>query len=278
MQVGLNRRCARSAQVKRNGATLALITLGSWSSAAGAAEISVRQLQGDSYELTLTNDVVLDESVARGYLSEAAVSLCKGLSPKLGRYRFESKEALGAGLLSRERPSYRFVQEVSCVPHSQSVLLQRQPTVAAPEELEQVREEVKKMSEAYFRLLAAKRFSEAYSRISEAALGTDKATWIREKRTFQMLAGEPQSISIVKITVYDNPPEAPEPGLYVAADFQNAYKSVPYECGYLMWYRLADGTYTITRLETGHVTSETLKSIPQSQRPELLRRLRCIAP
>jgi hypothetical protein len=246
--------------------------------AAGAAEISARQVQPNTYELTLTNDSIIDERVARSYLSEAAVSLCKGRSPVMGKYRFESKEALGAGLLSRERPTYQFVQEMTCAPRAQSVPPRREPTVTSPEEIKRVREEVAKLSEAFFSLLAAKRFTEAYAHVRGTDLGTDRATWTREKQAFQSLAGDPISISIHKITVYDSPAEAPELGLYVAADYQNSYKSVPYECGYLMWYRQPDGAYVITRSENGHVTSETLKSIPEGQRSELLRKLRCVAP
>jgi hypothetical protein len=262
----------------RVGTSVAAVAWVLWSAVSTAAEISVRQLQQSSFELTLTNDTVLDETVARTYLSQAAASVCRELAPILGKYRFDSKEALGASVLSRERPSYRFVQEISCVPRTQTASPVRQPTITSPAEMQQVREEVKGLSEAYFRLLAAKRFDEAYAQLNETALGTDKVTWTRERQAFQSVAGAPVAISIIKITVYDNPAEAPEPGLYVAADFQNSYKNAPYECGYLMWFREAGSPYVITRSEMGHVTSETLKTIPESQRPELFQKLRCVAP
>jgi hypothetical protein len=164
------------------------------------------------------------------------------------------------------------------VPLSQTAPSQSAPTPTSPEEIQRVREDIKKMSEGYFRLLAAKRFDEAYSQWNEAVVGVERATWAGDKQDFQLLAGNLVSVSVILITVYDNPREAPAPGLYVAADFQNSYKNVPYECGYLMWYRPVGGTFAITRSEIGHVTSAILNPIPVGQRPELLRKLRCVVP
>jgi len=275
-------RSGRAARLNRYGAIigvpLAAAIFATWNTTTCAQEISVRKLQQNSYEMVLTNQTNLDEREAQAYIAKAAVPLCRGLSPVLGKYRFESKEALGTGVLSREPTSFRFVQEVSCLPVSLTVPSQRAPKPASPEEIELIRADITKMSEEYFHLLAAKKFDAAYSEMREGAIGPDKTTWVRDKQAFQALAGDPIGISIVKITVYDNPSEAPEPGLYVAADFKNAYRNVPYECGYLMWHRPNGGTFGITRTEIGHVTTESFKLIPETQRPELLRKLRCVAP
>jgi len=272
----------RAAQLSRYGAIvglpLAMAICAIWNTTAYAQEISIRQLHQSSYELVLTNQSNLDEREAQAYIAKAAVPLCAELSPVLGKYRFESKEALGTGVLSRELKSFRFVQEVSCIPVSLAAPFHSPQMPASPEEIERARSDVTKMSEEYFRLLAAKKFDAVYSELREGAIGSDKSTWVRGKQDFQALAGDPIAISIVKITVYDNPSDAPEPGLYVAADFKNAYRNVPYECGYLMWYRPNGGTFAITRTEIGHVTTESLKLIPEAQRPELVRKLRCAAP
>jgi hypothetical protein len=273
---------ARAAHLNRYsaiiGAPLVTAICATWNTTACAQEISVRQLQQDSYEVVLTNQSKLDERDAKAYIARAAAELCRGLSPVLGKYRFESKEALGTSLPSREPTSFRFAQEVSCLPVSLTTPSRRPQTPASPDEIERARSEITKVSEDYFRLLAAKKFDAAYSQMREEAIGLDKATRIRDKQSFQVLAGDPVAISIVKITVYDNPSEAAEPGLYVAADFKNVYKNVPYECGYLMWHRPNGGTFGITRIEVGHVTRESFMRIPEAQRPELLQKLRCVAP
>ncbi len=244
-----------------------------------AAEISVRQLGQGHFELVLTNDTVLDERAARAHVAQAATQICKGLAPTLGKYRYESQEALGAGVLARKPDTYQFIQEVTCLANSERSPVPQVATLSTPEEARRAEAEVKKLTEEYFRALNKKDFDAAYSQTNPAAIASDKATWVRDKKAFQALAGELTSHSVVKITVYDNPPEAPEPGLYIAADFQNSYKNVPYECGYLMWFRAnRDTPFRVTRSEIGTVTSENLRSIPEVQRAEVLRKLRCVAP
>jgi hypothetical protein len=274
--------CVRAAQLNRYGArAVAVITLVGCTSSASdvrAAEIAVRKLESNAYELTLTNQTPLDEREARAHIANAAQSICKGLEPVLGKYRFESKQPLGGGTLSREPATYVFVQDVTCGSATKAQVAKRAPTLRSSQDAQRVHNDIKSRSEAYFRLLAEKQFDDAYSQMNESALGLDRAKWTRDQQAFQSLAGDLRSIGIVRITVYDNPVEAPEPGLYVAADFSNAYVKVPFQCGYLMWFRPEGGDFEITRTEIGHVTAEQLKTIPEVQVPDLKRKLRCIAP
>ena len=256
------------------------VTLLSWIvgiSIASAAEVSVRQVQPGTYEFVLTNPTALSESEARAGIAEAAASTCKGLTAVPGRWRYESKEAIGGGdPLPRE--TFRFVLEVSCVPGAQVQTGERRPTLQNEEESRRVQNEVKLKSEAYFRLIASKRIDEALTKVAIARMGVNEAKWKSDKLSFLAMAGEPLEFSIRKVTVYDNPEGAPEPGLYVAADYSNVYRDAPIHCGYLLWFRPVGGEFRITREETGHVTSEQLKSIPSAQLPEIKRRLRCLAP
>src|SRR6267378_4277722 len=94
-----------------------LLAGGIWISSAVAAEVSVRQVQPGKYEFVLTNPTALSESEAMAHIAKAAASTCKGITPVLGRYTYEAKEAIGGGdHLPREANTFRFVQEVSCVP------------------------------------------------------------------------------------------------------------------------------------------------------------------
>jgi Protein of unknown function (DUF4019) len=245
-------------------------------SPASAAAVSVRQVQPNRYEFVLTNPIPLSEKDAQALIATSATSICKDLTPVLGKYRFEANERIGGGAASDE--PYRFVQEVSCAPGATAEVSERRPMLQSAEEARQVQEEIRLKSEAYIRLIAAGRIDEAYAQVSAAGTGVDEATWKSGKRSFQETAGEPLRISIVKITVYDNPAEAPEPGLYVAADFGNEFRNIPIHCGYLMWFRPFGGNFRITREETGFVTAEQLKSIPGAQLPEIKQRLRCVVP
>ena len=250
-----------------------------WASSAVAAELSVREIQPGKYEFVLTNPTVLSEGEAMAHIAKAAASTCKGSTPVLGRYRYEGKEVIGGGdLPSREPDTFRFVQEVSCELGAPAQTGERRPTLANEAESRRVQNEVKFKSAAYFQLLASRRIDEAFAQLAATRMGVNEARWKSDKLSFQAMAGELLEISIRRITVYDNPAGAPEPGLYVAADYSNVYRDVPIHCGYLMWFRPVGGEFRITREETGYVTAEQLKSIPSAQLPEIKRRLRCVEP
>jgi hypothetical protein len=275
-------RIAHHAQRERQRAkqvrALALIASLLAISNASAAEISVRQLQQNRFEFVLTNPTPLSENEARALIANVAGNVCVGLTPVLGKYRFESKEAIGGDAPPSEPDSYRFTQEVACEPGAKTQTIQRRPTLATAEESQHVQDDIRARSEAYFQLIADERFDDAFVQVSTGGMGVDEATWKDQKQSFQATAGEPLRISIVKVTVYDNPAEAPEPGLYVAADFSNVYRNVPIHCGYLMWFRSIGGSFHITREETGFVTAEQLKTIPGSQLPAIKAKLRCVEP
>jgi hypothetical protein len=220
----------------------------------------------------------MGEREAQAYVAKAAASICKERTPVLGKYSFNSKEVLGGNSLTQAADTFQFTQSVSCAP----VVLAAPNVIASPNPIpvdeQKVREEIISRTERYFRLLSDNRIDDAYTEMSRTRKAWDEADWKRDKRAFQSEAGKPQSVAIIKITLYKNPTEAPEPGLYVAADYLNVYKNVPIQCGYLMWFRTPSGEFEITREEMGFVTAEQLKRIPAEQLPELKQRLRCVAP
>jgi hypothetical protein len=260
--------------------TFLLLLAGVISTAAPAAEVSVRAIQPGAYELVLTNPTALSEGEARDQIAKVASSVCKSATAVLGKWRYTSSEVIGGVAPSSAEPNtYRFVQEVSCIAGAQGQSPERLPTLRNEEEAKKVQNEVRLKSEAYFRLIASRRVDEVLTHMTAALrMSINEAKWKSDKLSFQAMAGEPLQISITKITVYDNPANAPEPGLYVAADYSNVYRKMPIHCGFLMWFRPIGGEFRVTREETGHVTSEQLGSIPSAQLPEVKRKLRCVPP
>lgn len=131
-----------------------------------------------------------------------------------------------------------------------------------------VQEDIRKLTESHFRLLTTGQFDAALAQVDPSGMGGDAAGWVKSEQSFQSISGAPVSMTILKVTVYDNPQGAPRPGLYVAADFRNAYANVPFQCGYLMWFREPNGTFRITRQEKGHATAEQLKRFPLPSTPK----------
>jgi hypothetical protein len=247
-----------------------------WASSALAADIAVRQIQPDKYEFLLTNPTSLSEREAMAHIAQVAATVCKDKTPMPGRYRYDSKEKISGGDGSnKDTEGFRFVQEVSCVSAAPTQAVERKPILKDDNELQRVRNEVQRKSESYFQLIAAERIDEVVAQVSVTGLGVSEAEWKSDKLSFKKMAGEPVEISIKKITVYDNPKESPEPGVYVAADYSNVYRNLPIHCGYLMWFRPIGGEFRVTREESGHVTAEQLKTIPSERLPALKRQLRC---
>jgi Protein of unknown function (DUF4019) len=249
------------------------------SEASAGPKVSVQQLPDKTFEITVTNPTRLSEPQAQAIVASAAVSVCRLSIPVLGKYRFDAKQPIGTGALSREAAAFRFIQQVSCAPAVKETRSPRGGLVLkSAAEGRAVEGGIRKLTEAHFRLLATGKFDAAVAQVDVAGLGGDAASWMKNEKSFQSVAGTPTSIEILKVTVYDNPEGAPKPGLYVAADFKNAYANVPFQCGYLMWFREPDGRFRITRQEKGHVTAEQLKAIPDGQHAEIKRRLRCELP
>lgn len=246
--------------------------------AVSAAEVGVRQMRQNEYQFVLVNPTPLSEQEAMSAIAQVAAAVCKDLKPVLGKYRFESQEAIEKKENAGPPDSFRFTQEVVCVPGSTTPASAPRAPLLTPEESRKAQDDIRLSTEAYFRSIVEGRVDEAFDLMSDATTGGNEADWKRKALEFRETAGKPVQISIVKVTVYDNPPEAPEPGLYVAADFNNVFENVPIHCGYLMWFRPIGGEFRISRTEIGIITAEQLKAIPDAQHAEARQRMRCIDP
>lgn len=136
--------------------------------------------------------------------------------------------------------------------------------------------EVVAQTEAYF---AAKDRGDAdasYKRLApsvQAYLPPD--LWKANLAKFNAEAGKPGGREIARLTWYDNPPEAREPGLYVAADFTGRYSRVALMCGYVMWHRESDGSFRIVREEQNVLDTETAARLAPERRAPLERQFGC---
>lgn len=243
-----------------------------------APEIAVRALGDDRYELTLISTTVLEVEAAQRQLMPKALEVCAGLSPLLGRYRFDSREPVAGEDADQTTASFTLVQELQCSALSPSVAASgAAPTLGSEAEGEEVRGKVLALSIEYFEDIANERYEEAYEAVDDTLRSfSTRESWVEGTRSFRSAAGAAVSLKIPRLTIYDNPPGAPEPGLYVAADFDNVWEDAPLHCGYLMWFRRDAGTFRITRQETGHVTAEQLKTMPTDDVRALRRQWRCV--
>ncbi len=256
---------------------LATILLISVAHFANAKEVSVQKVDEGNYRLTLTHSTVLDIGIAQAYLYETAKSLCGTLSPHFGKYSFAGSEAIEKKVESA--PTFEFVQDIQCANENSESTAVAMKYLTSESEAQAIRNQVLVLSETYFNDIASSKFDKAYSVLADSMRSfSTKTSWVSEKNTFQSQVGDPRQITISKLTLYDNPPGAPNPGIYVAADYYNEFSNAPIHCGYVMWFKGQDGNFKIIREESGLVTSEQLAAIPTEQLPIVKQRLRCVTP
>jgi len=252
-----------------------MLALGMLAVPSGAVEVAYRIVDADNFVFRLQNDSALSESAAQAYIQRAAKAVCKEREPQLGLYRIDSNEFVGNEAPERKPVSFVFRQEVKCVASPPSTAQAAPPPPVSAEEKKNAADLVLDRTERYFRLLNEARVDEAFQDLNPDSGVWDEASWKRTKREFQAMAGPLRRINITKVTVYENPKSASEPGLYVAADYKNIWQNVPVQCGYLMRFRTKSGEFRITREVTGHVTAEQYKAMPQAQQQAIEQNLQC---
>lgn len=256
-------------------ATLLALSLAAQTAGADQPEaVQARQLDKNQYELTVTLAGTTDPSQGLPHVEPKAIELCGALQPRYGKYRFQADEPLVAGGAA----SLVFTQQVECVAASNSASAPEHEIPPAPETPPTPKDEadVRARTLAYLETKDKGDFDAAFAMFSPgtAAFMTDD-NWRTPRAKFNTVAGANPEREVIRITWYDDPPGAPMPGRYAAADYRARYASSAFYCGYVMWLRQADGGYLILREEEGQALPELLAKTTPDQLPDLRVQLGC---
>jgi hypothetical protein len=101
------------------------------------------------------------------------------------------------------------------------------------------------------------------------------AEWQRNAAGFNKDAGAVRSRRVTEITWYNNPTDAPQPGLYVAADYSAEFENLDFVCGYVMWLLQPDGSFAVTREEQNLLRRESAKKVASIDRQPLRKQMGC---
>lgn len=115
--------------------------------------------------------------------------------------------------------------------------------------------EIQRLSARYFGHIDRKEYDAAHAMFTD---GMRALAPLREWRAF--MREEPRKWGALEhreqanVTWYDDPPNAPKPGLYVAVDYVSRYANLAQHTEFLVWYRERDGMpFALTRHETNAV-------------------------
>jgi hypothetical protein len=231
---------------------LLVTPLGAAASAAhgeDSAGIGVHQLSPTSFELTIS--VVGEPALvdAQRSLLPTAQSICRPLAVSFGHYAFESKEPASAGPL---RPTGLLLkQEISCGVDNTAAQPTHHSYDWSPSVMDNAN--IERMTYDYLAEKDANRFKDAYDRFSESMKAAARfESWSKQMEAFNSQAGAAQSTKVQKISWSKDPPGV-DPGFYAAVDYSRQFKNVPVQCGYVAWYRDADGRFSIVREEQNSI-------------------------
>lgn len=214
-------------------------------------QISYQRLGENRFELRLVSSAISGEVEAQAALISTAMRLCGAQPPQFGRYRWEALERLESSAAARTLVSMAFIQDLRCG-HAE-VESMDQPAVPDPNWQPSASDEraVLAAAEAYFAARDSGRYAEAHAMHTSAMRELSPlADYSAQVRQFNERAGERRGRRVTQLTWYNNPPQAPVPGIYAATDYTGDFANLYFVCGYIIWVLQPDGSWRLVREET----------------------------
>ena len=233
--------------------------------------IEVTRETDRTLQLTLEVDEAIDVGEGQRLLFPTAVRLCDGLAPSFGTYEFKTREAVGG---EGAEESFVLVQDFECggKERAEDKPPSRELGALERSEMERV---ARARTVAYHEALAAGDDRTAVGMLPGLSpSATPAEEWRREQAEFRARAGALGEVDVWKVTVYVDPPSAPERGIYVATDLEVQYENL-IVCGYFIWLEEPDGVLRITRRDTGTIAANVVSKMSDSQLAKVKSKFRC---
>lgn len=247
----------------------ALLLLAGTAATAAEPTLNVKRLADDTYELTLDTDRTADLGQAQASLFPAARKLCGDKQPKLGKYKYHAKQPMQPG--APERPGITLQQIIQCVTAAPPPVAQA-PVAPVPRDDTRIEQ----LTLAFLAARDAAKYDDGYAMLADLQkLSSPFESWRARLVEFNAKAGRVVSRRVKRVTWYDNPPNAPAPGTYVAADFVSQFENLDVHCGYLVWFAAAPGAFGVMREEENFIERQAAGRLAPEQRKAFADRFGC---
>ena len=208
-------------------------------------QVAAEPLDASRHMLDMETEARSSFEAAQAALVPTARRLCADRTFFFGAFKFAEQPEAPAAKPGVAQASFQ--QELYCRSRER---LSESAAAAAPGPSEAQQQAVLKATYGYLAAKDSNRLSDAYAMLSRRAkLTTPEPDWIAKTRDFNKQAGAVRERRITDISWYSNPPEAPELGLYVAADLNGVFENVEFLCGYVVWRLDAVGSFRLVRDE-----------------------------
>ncbi|MGC1460262.1 MAG: DUF4019 domain-containing protein [Steroidobacteraceae bacterium] len=241
--------------------------------ATGQSAVSVRQLPGGSYELTVTVQDTADVGVAQQALVPEAQRICGGQLFRFGHYDFKSTEQVPHDSAPSAAPRVTLRQQLSCGP------VAPQPVPHTSYDWTPSAADDRVVATRTQEYLAHKDKGEltlAYGQFSASMkASTGFATWSKGVKAFIAKAGKVDFRKIQKVS-WVKDPAGVDPGFYAAVDFSGKFQNIPDECGYVAWYRDVSGQLQIAHEQEGYIDRESETRMTPDELQATLGKIGCV--
>lgn len=228
--------------------------------AAAPPGVSVERIDGDSFRMGVAAPAGAAIAGLQARLLPAARLACQQKRPVFARYR------IADGTLE---------QELLCVGGAPAPVAAAAAPDPAWEPAPADQQALLAAAYAYFAAKDAGRYGDAYEFLSDRMKADMPiAAWTEAARSFNQAAGRALGRRVVEISWYNHPSDAPEPGIYVAADYSAEFEKLEFVCGYVMWRLLPDGSLRLAR-EEQNLARKRGRPMHEIDRKPLRARLGC---
>jgi hypothetical protein len=241
--------------------------------AQAAPKIASEPIDESRFRVSISGRGITSVAAAQAALMPTARRLCGSRRPSLGTFRYSRTGAVEGGAKSLQPLTLE--QEVYCgfrariEPPAGTVAPDWQPTPAD-------QQAILAATYAYFAAKDSGRYSQAWNMLAPGMKQVSTAAeWQRNAAGFNKDAGAVRSRRVTEITWYNNPTDAPQPGLYVAADYSAEFENLDFVCGYVMWLLQPDGSFAVTREEQNLLRRESAKKVASIDRQPLRKQMGC---
>ena len=234
-----------------------------------AGALTYKEVSTNQFELTLKNEVPLEIAQAQQAIYESAVQICNGKIPSYGKYKFESKQPISD---AEETSSFTFLQHISCTDEKQKNTVNSKFELTGKQEAD-IKKLVNKMTNQFMQSKELGEFQIAYDMLTPSNKQTSEfSSWKQRQTEYFTNSGKLVNRNIWRVTIYNNPDNSPQPGIYIAADYESNYELFPIHCGYVIWHTSNQNSkeFKVMREEFGNISNDMLKQI----KPEDLQKIR----
>lgn len=203
-------------------------------------------------------------------IAQESAKKCGNKPSQLGKYKFKKNGPIDTSGQS----SFRMVQQLFCGDIPTSGINQQATQDISPAKKETLKNEAIKVTNVYLDALAIGNYKKAYSFFTDNQKQNQPFEAFTARQSHLPSQGNKINETVWNTTVYIDPPNSPQKGIFIATDFERNYENIPIYCGYLVWY-VQDNSLKLLREEINVIDKKLFVSMKSDEINKIKQSFRC---